>query len=456
MEKQSITLDDEQLVALIRMTKFLKSDEPVLVLQGYAGTGKTFILNKYINALKNAHVKFTLCAPTHKAKFVMEEMTGEGAITVHSLLGLAPNTEIFELDYKDLKFKCTGLPDIPDNGIVIIDEASMINDELYKLIIDLCKEHDSKLLFIGDKAQIQPVCSKTLSIVFNCPNIITLTKIHRQVDTNGLLPLLSNLRERPMKRFQPIEAPEGSLFVYDNPEPFVRDSLEMVKKAIQTQNVNAIKFVAYTNNRVQGFNKCIRKAIFGENANNEYNKFEFLTGYENFEFNNNQFFNSLDYVITETPKRVSKHIPHFMKLPGYELELYDTIYKKFQNVFILDKDINQDYMVSLTATIEDLRISALEAKLHGNRTKASFLWKQYFELTKSFASPKNLYWDNRVVKKKTFDYGYASTIHKIQGSSLDTIFIDMKNILNCKNKDEIRQMQYVALSRTRTDAYILT
>ena len=49
----------------------------------------------------------------------------------------------------------------------------------------------------------------------------------------------------------------------------------------------------------------------------------------------------------------------------------------------------------------------------------------------------------------------SSTIHKIQGSSLGTVFIDMANVLVCKNVDEIRQMQYVSLSRTKTDAYIL-
>ena len=113
------------------------------------------------------------------------------------------------------------------------------------------------------------------------------------------------------------------------------------------------------------------------------------------------------------------------------------------------------YIDSLAATIENFRISAIEAKRNGNRTRSTFLWKKYFEMIKSFATPRDIMWDNRVIKKKTFDYGYASTIHKIQGSSLGTVFIDMANVLVCKNVDEIRQMQYVSLSRTKTDAYIL-
>lgn len=453
--KPRIQLAEEQIAALEKMKDFLNTEEPVLVLQGYAGTGKTSILNEYIRFLVSEGEEFTLCAPTHKAKLVMEEVTGREAVTVHKLLSLSPNIEIFELDYKDLKFQCNGFGEIPDNGIVIIDEASMINDEIYKLLLDMCSKYDTKLLFIGDKAQIQPVCSKSTSLVFECPNNITLTKIHRQADSNGLLPLLSKLRERPMKTFHPIEAKEGSLFVYDNAKEFMLKSVDFYRQAIKHQNVTDVKLIAYTNARVQGFNNCMRKLLWGNKEENEYNQFEFLTGYENFEYNKSQFYNSLDYIIVDPPKKTEKYIPHFIKLPGYELELFDTVYKELLTVFVLDRNISKDYINSLASTIENYRISAIEAKNNGNRTRASFLWKKYFEIMKSFATPKDLMWDNRVIKKKTFDYGYASTIHKIQGSSLKTIFIDVSNILLCKNMDEIRQMEYVALSRTKTDAYIL-
>ena len=455
IKESNITLAEEQIKALERMKDFLNTEEPVLVLQGYAGTGKTSILNEYIRFLQLNQEDFILCAPTHKAKLVIEEVTGEEAITVHKLLSLAPNIEIFNLDYRDLKFRCDGFGEIPDNGIVIIDEASMINDEIYKLLLDMCNQFGTKLLFIGDKAQIQPVCSKSTSLVFNCPNIITLTQIHRQADTNGLLPLLFKLRERPLKQFQSIEAPEGSLFIYDQAKDFMFKSIDFFRQAVKKQDINEVKLIAYTNARVQGFNQCMRKILWESNVVNEYNQFEFLTGYENFEYNGTKFYNSLDYIIVDTPKRVERHIPHFMTLPGYELELYDTVYKKLLTVFILERNINKDYIDSLASTIENFRISAIEAQRNRNRTKASLLWKKYFSMIKSFATPKDIMWDNRVIKKKTFDYGYASTVHKLQGSSLKTVFIDMANIFVCKDVNEIRQMQYVALSRTKTDAYIL-
>lgn len=448
-----IELAKEQLNALLKMEEFIKNKEPVFVLQGFAGTGKTTILNEYIQFLDSTGVSFVLCAPTHKAKLVMEEITGYEAITVHKLLSLSPNIEIFNLDYNDLRFESKGLDAIPSNGIVIIDEASMINDEMYKLLLEFCTKVHTKICFIGDKCQLQPINNNSTSLVFNNSNKVTLTEIHRQIDSNGLLPLLSKLRENPTKSFKDIIAPEGSLYVYSNAKDFMFSALDEFKKALSKQDVTETKIVAYTNARVRGLNTCMRRMLWGDDQ--EYHRFEFLTGYENFEFNDSKFYNSLDYVITDIPKKVDKHIPHFMKLPGYELELYDKVYKCLLNVFILDKAVNSDYLSSLASLIENIRMSAIEAKSSKLRTKASMLWRKYFEIMKSFASPVDIMFDNRVIKKKTFDYGYASTTHKLQGTSLNTIFVDMANLLQCQNRNELRQLQYVALSRTKTDAHIL-
>ena len=83
----------------------------------------------------------------------MEALTGcTDTYTVHQLLALSPNIEIFELDYRELEFqiKQSGARmAIPYNGVVIIDEASMINDDLFDLLIQKCKKFKSKVVFIG-------------------------------------------------------------------------------------------------------------------------------------------------------------------------------------------------------------------------------------------------------------------------------------------------------------------
>ena len=434
------------------MIDFSKNNDPILCVEGYAGTGKTTLLNEYIEYIDSNNIHFVLCAPTHKAKLVMEEVTGYDATTLHKLLSLSPNIEIFNLDYKDLKFLSMGLNEVPSKGIIIVDEASMITDDLYNLLSDYANKKDSKLLFIGDPAQLSGINNGGLSLAFKCNNKVTLKTIHRQATDNGLLPTLFKLREHPLKTFKEIIAPEGSLFLYNQAKDFMLEAASYFKKAVSHQNVNEVKLLAYTNARVKGLNNCMRRLLWKDEE--EYHINEFITGYENFEYNHNQFYNSLDYVIASKPTKVERKIPYFLKLPGYDLELYDRVYKKLLHVFVLDRTINPDYINSLSSLIEGIRLDALEVK-KTNRTKASSLWKKYFEIMKSFATPNDLVFDNRVIKKKTFDYGYASTVHKLQGSSIDTIFIDMNNLYQCRDKETLRQLQYVALSRTKTDAHLL-
>ena len=73
----------------------------------------------------------------------------------------------------------------------------------------------------------------------------------------------------------------------------------------------------------------------------------------------------------------------------------------------------------------------------------------------SFLTPYDLIYEGRTVRKKTLDYGYCITSHKSQGSSYDNVLIDMGNIFLCKNDMERRQLQYVAMSRTRKDIHML-
>ena len=97
----------------------------------------------------------------------------------------------------------------------------------------------------------------------------------------------------------------------------------------------------------------------------------------------------------------------------------------------------------------------MEAIYSKNKKTRGRIWGEYYDLLHSFATPIDLIFDNRVIVTKSFDYGYAQSIHKSQGSSYDEVFIDWRNTKICKDEEFRRQLQYVALSRTRSNAYIL-
>ena len=89
----TIAWSDEQLYAIDRMIRFLDSPNRILVLTGYAGVGKTAVMNEFVQYLDSTRGCrfFKLCAPTHKAKAVLEMATGYRATTLHKLLALSLN-----------------------------------------------------------------------------------------------------------------------------------------------------------------------------------------------------------------------------------------------------------------------------------------------------------------------------------------------------------------------------
>lgn len=452
-----LTLGEEQVQALELMKSFLDNkNAKVFSLIGAAGTGKSFLMKTLIDYMRQEDIQYCLCAPTHKAKLVLERFTDDEAITLHKLLSLSPNLEILSLDFNDLKFVTKNcLLNIPSYGVVICDESSMINDDLFDLLLEKVQEFHSKVIFVGDKAQLRPVNSLTTSKVFNVENKFTLTKIYRQSKNNALMPLLTTLRTNLVHRFESKEAEEGSLFVYGNTIDFIKHAIPSFKKAMKDGDILATKILAYTNAMVASYNNCMRRVMWEDSKTNEYNQFEFLTSYENLEFNGSKFWNSMDYIIVDSPKQKDIHIPNFMTLPGYELTLYDSVYKSSCPILILSRDIGDDYLQALASLIEDVRLRAINLKSRGNYNLATKTWREYYGLIGSFTTPVDLYYDNRLIRKKSFDYGYACSAHKSQGSTFGEVFVDMRNINLCKDEDERRQLQYVALSRTKKDAYVL-
>ena len=442
-------LGEEQKEALERIKQFLNSDDIAYSLTGAAGTGKTVICSYIIKYLRKIRKDYCLCAPTHKAKTVIEYYTKDKALTLHKLLSLSPKLDIINLDFNDLQFEAKYAKEtIPDNGVVICDESSMISDDLFDLLIEKCSARGAKIIFIGDKLQLSPVKSERVSKVYSLPNSFTLTKIYRQDENNAILGTLETLREHQIEKFKTSIGSSGSLIYESNFSDFFNICKKYIQVAIDTENIFAAKILAYTNNRVKNYNKFITESLFGDGS--LYHEGEILTAYENLETPLGTFWNSMDYIITSKPVAKKINIPNFGSLFGYSICLYDTGNKSNTYVDILSPELPESDFEELAASIEDIRLTAIDATgKYKNKC-----WSKYYKMMESFTTPRDLYFDGRLIRKKSFDRGYATTVHKSQGSSFDTILIDMQNINKCPVKENIRQLQYVALSRTRNNAYI--
>ena len=144
-ELLSFQLDSKQKEVLESALNYIKSDIKInsdtkhLCISGRAGTGKTQIL-------KDNNIPFLVITPTNKSKNVIASVVDSEAITVHRLLSLSPQVDILELDLKELNFIQKNTIYLQYKAVWIIDECSMVNDDLYKLIIDQAVDHQCKII----------------------------------------------------------------------------------------------------------------------------------------------------------------------------------------------------------------------------------------------------------------------------------------------------------------------
>ena len=448
-------LGEEQINILLTIFKFVQTpgfDE--LVLSGPGGSGKSAITKLIVQYLEDNEIDYTLATPTNKACGVLQKYTERSVTTLHKLLTLKPTLDILELDFKDLQWVSDSkISSIPPKGVLIIDECSMINSDLYEFIKEKAQDRQCKIIYTGDSKQLYPVKEKDLSKPFKCAHQCNLTKIYRQKGDNPILDILGELRYTPKNSFSNIKSEKGSLITYNKWKLFLNDSINLFKESVETGNTEIVKLLAYTNRRAEAFNQVIRERIF--NSKNEYCKGEILMGYDSCTISDDSYdfdvINSEEYIVKDI---VSGHsYIGNMKFNGFYLNLHPINPEYFDGpVFIISRDTPKEKFDMLAYYIESLRLTALSIK---NKQKAAKAWRNYFEVMESFATPIDLIYNGRTVRKKTLDYGYCLSVHKSQGSNYDNVLIDMGNIFICKNKEELRQLQYVAMSRTRNNINIL-
>ena len=151
----------EQELAIKGGIDFLENGNPEewLVIGGKAGTGKTTIAQAIIEPYINKK-QILVCALSHKAKLVisekLEKFFGQTAFISKSIAGalgmkMDQETGKFIID-KSFAFD----PPIKKAKIIIVDEASMINEQAHHLIMSE-KQAKAKVIYLGDIRQLPPI-----------------------------------------------------------------------------------------------------------------------------------------------------------------------------------------------------------------------------------------------------------------------------------------------------------
>ena len=464
-------LNDEQQTALLTLEEFIHNPsrfDNKITLQGYAGTGKTTILGIFNKYLEQNFIRPLFSSPTHRANGVTKMNNPNAKVaTLHSVFGLNPMIDLTDNQYdlRRLKTEQVHKPAIKDGELLIIDESSMITEELKKFIDDASEEKDLSVIYVGDPEQLKAVGAEKVSSVFDesANKQLKLDKVERTGD-NPILSESTNLRRGGDLSYKS-ELKNGKGVEYYNDES---KSEEKIKQIVSTPEFHSnplhFRILSAKNDKLQYLNTIVRQQLFGKEVG-QIVVGDIMMGYGNVSLKEGNgettelIRNSVDYIVTKVTKLKKKTgVIDGVTLIGYDVTIQNVLDDSIQTVFVLDESkLDKITLNKIVAKKKELNI--LISRLFASRQfkMANDMKYQLMRIDANTISMKDYYIGENLVYKKSLDYGYAHTIHKSQGGTYDKVLIYADTIENSAfTDDDKRRLKYVAVSRAKDNVYVVT
>lgn len=463
------SLNDQQKSALYELEKFIEDYGTEITLSGYAGTGKSTIIGIFSKWLDHrigrGNIVYT--APTHRANVITKQNNPNATVyTLSALFGFTPDTDIAmeqgSLDLRELEFRSKNQVKYEPGQLIIIDEASMVQDGLYEYIQKIVAKDGVSVIYVGDSAQLRPVKSDHISKVFTSDGVpqITLTKVERTGD-NPILKEATRLRQGEGLSYQTDINDRGQGILYTSDNASIDENL---KQIVTSEEFNAdplhFRVLTATNAAVSAYNSKIRSLRYGKFAK-PFVKGDIIMGYSNKlrkPDGSYKLVNSGDYVIqnvTDTTVKF-KTDKGDIEFKAFKLSIRPTggtVMDDFQ-LTVIDRNEPDSKLFEVVEYKDRLWKMAKEAKQNGQISKYRDLVQMAFNIDNELNITKNLE-DNqgRLKIRKAIDYGYAQTVWKSQGSTYSKVLI-LSNEIDTfgygKDAMQLRnELRYVAVSRAK-------
>jgi len=392
-----LTLGQQQ--ARDKFLLWLQGKEQVFVLEGFAGTGKTYLVqllledvaayNQLASALKLKTWKPFLTATTNAAADVLTRACRTHTSTIHKHFGFTVRSDYhtdktFVVRSKNAKSH--------HHELVVVDEASYLDKDFLTKLLSVGSQ--CKFLFIGDPCQLPPIGDKTSSVFTSGYPTAKLDQIVRQDLSNPISQFSLGLRDHVLGSDLPdIDLVVGSLEQVSGTE-FKRMMLEEFNRP--DWKYTDSKYVSWTNKSAIGANRYI---------------LEHTTGTPHFSegdvvLNNH----SMPKIKTEELVEI-EHMSHPLKtndIDGVE------VYIRGDRYFLPNNP-------------SDIDTAAAKAVEEDDPMTVKYIREHWIDLRAA----------------------YACTINKAQGSTYGTVFIDLSNLSLCQDKQLKARLLYVAVSRAK-------
>jgi ATP-dependent exoDNAse (exonuclease V) alpha subunit len=459
-----LQLTGQQKEAMQQIQHFL--DTPgngIFILKGYAGTGKTTLLQRLGLNLKKEKKSFVMLAPTGRAATVLRSKTGLSARTIHNELyhfsdvdgELPDNLDSPTIDqYGQMRLLfAMRAPDSETGRLYIVDEASMISNlpgdstsfahfGSGYLLSDLLKVAGrNKVIFAGDPAQLLPVGSNVspalseywLKEQRRACSSFELTEILRQKQESGILRLATRVRALTLADYYPkwVKLPAR-----DIPQVHLlnwNDQLESyIRQLTHPDRVEAIA-VCFSQRECLEINTAVRQAIHGDpHAPLQEGDVLMVT--------QNNYLVPLangDFVEVKSVGARQEHQGISFLNVTVEAQLSGS-----QHQILLCTETLSNGQANLTN--EQHRLLMADFSIRMRRRKIRPKTDAYF-----LALQKDPY-----LNSLRANYGYAVTCHKSQGGEWDMVYLFLRKNMYVMKPPALTRWWYTGITRARKDLFL--
>jgi len=445
------TAQQTEVFALLE--KFLDSVNPdeCFILKGYAGTGKTTLISALVKVLPKLKLKSVLLAPTGRAAKVISNYSGRKAFTIHKKIYRKKVAASPEMNFV--------LGDnIMDNTIFIVDEASMISDQVHdysrqSLLQDLISfvynGKNCKLMLVGDTAQLLPVGS-AISPALNKQfvsdqfqlNVLTyeLTDVVRQEKESGILFNATQLRELIRKGEQVF--PKFKIRGYRDIFRMTGERLiEGLNYAYDKYGMENTIVICRSNKNANAYNQNIRNRIL-------YREEELSGGDHIMVVRNNYFWlkpedNSGDFIANGDIARIRK-VRRIEEQYGF----------RFAELVIELLDYPDEEPLSCKVMLDTLYSETPSLSNADNKRFYEAVLEDYMHIENKKLRMEELkkdpYYNALQIK-----FAFAVTCHKAQGGQWPAVFIDQGYLTDEMLDTEFLRWLYTGVTRSNKELFLV-